>query len=177
MLASAVFPRKCIEKEIFGIQAAEDVLSMTNSLQLEIQKSATDHELMKASIRLQQQERSLLGERSAIGLMSPATKKTTTRVYNISTVEGYEHELQSTSDSNIDETDQVNMVNRGKQGNIRIVQKEATMTATIQRFMFVCYVDLKITRIPGVDTSRKMLEKPNAGHVQAKIIRHEIITE
>ena len=53
MLAAAVFPRKCIEKEVFGIQAAEDVLSMTNSLQLEIQKSATDHEIMKASIRLQ----------------------------------------------------------------------------------------------------------------------------
>ena len=109
MLAAAVFPRKCIEKEVFGLQAAEDILSMTNSLQLEIQKSATDHEVMKASIRPQQQERSFLGERSAIGLMSSVTKKTTARVYNISSAEGYENELQSTSDSNIDEIDQVNI--------------------------------------------------------------------
>ena len=90
---------------------------MTNSLQKDIQKTATDHEVTKVSIRSQQQERSFLGARSAIGLMSSATKKNTARVFHTSSVEGYENELQSTSDSNIDEIDQVNMVSRGRQGN------------------------------------------------------------
>ena len=135
MLAAAVFPRKCIEKIVFGLQAEEDVLSMTNSLQLEIQKSATDHEITKASIRLQQQERSLLGERSAIGLVSPTTKKTTARVYNVSTVE--DHGLQSTGDSNIDETDQVNIVNRGKNGNFGNGTKGSTNDSNNTK-VYVC---------------------------------------
>ena len=116
--SATLFPRKCIEKEVFGLHAAQDIISMTNNLQKDIQKTATNQEVTTVSIKHQQNERSFLGARSAIGFINSTTRKTTRKVFHTSSVEIYENEPQTTSDqSSVIETNHVNVVGRVRQGN------------------------------------------------------------
>ena len=96
--SATLFLRKCIEKEVSGLHAAQDITSMTNCLQEEIQRTATDEEVIKAFTRHQLQEKSFLGAKSAIGLMSSTARKHTGKIFHTSSVENYDQEPQTLND-------------------------------------------------------------------------------